>query len=31
VGDLNTHDPTCRWFAREAGVRVLAVDYRLAP
>ena len=23
VGDLDTHDPTCRWFAREAGVRVL--------
>ena len=31
VGDLDTHDLTCRWFAREAGVRVLAVDYRLAP
>jgi len=31
VGDLESHDPTCRWYAREAGVRVLAVDYRLAP
>ena len=30
VGDLDTHDPTCRWFAREAGVRVLAVDDALA-
>src|SRR5919201_74271 len=31
VGDLESHDRTCRWYAREAGVRVLAVDYRLAP
>jgi acetyl esterase len=31
VGDLNTHDNSCRFLARQAGVRVLAVDYRLAP
>ncbi len=31
VGDLNTHDNSCRLLARHAGVRVLAVDYRLAP
>ena len=31
VGDLETHDNTCRFLAREAGVRVLAVDYRRAP
>jgi acetyl esterase len=30
-GDLETHDPTCRFLAREAGVRVLAIDYRRAP
>jgi acetyl esterase len=30
-GDLVSHDASCRWLAREAGVRVLAVDYRLAP
>jgi acetyl esterase len=29
--DLDTHDQTCRFIAREAGVRVLAVDYRRAP
>jgi acetyl esterase len=31
VGDLDTHDPVCRFLAREADVAVLAVDYRRAP
>jgi acetyl esterase len=31
VGDLETHDNVCRFLSRGAGVRVLAVDYRLAP
>ena len=31
VGDLDTHDQPCRFLAKEAGVRVLAVDYRRAP
>ncbi len=30
-GDLDTHDSACRFLAREAGLRVLSVDYRLAP
>jgi acetyl esterase len=30
-GNLHTHDNTCRFLAREAGVRVLSIDYRLAP
>ncbi|MDB5424255.1 MAG: esterase/lipase [Phenylobacterium sp.] len=31
IGDLDTHDGHCRRLAKQAGVRVLAVDYRLAP
>jgi acetyl esterase/lipase len=31
VGDLDTHEVPCRFLAREAGVRVLAVHYRRAP
>jgi acetyl esterase len=30
-GDLDSHDALCRFLAENAGVRVLAVDYRLAP
>ena len=31
IGDLDTHDGHCRRLAAYAGVRVLSVDYRLAP
>lgn len=31
IGDLETHDVTCRIFCRHSGVHVLAIDYRLAP
>lgn len=30
-GNLESHDATCRFLAGEAQVRVIAVDYRLAP
>ena len=30
-GDLDSHDATCRLLAERADVRVLALDYRLAP
>jgi acetyl esterase len=31
LGSLDSHDGICRWLARNAGVTVVAVDYRLAP
>ncbi|MFR9728987.1 alpha/beta hydrolase [Saccharopolyspora sp. MS10] len=31
LGDLDSHDDLCRFLAKTAGVRVLSVDYRLAP
>ncbi|MCA1186553.1 MULTISPECIES: alpha/beta hydrolase [unclassified Saccharopolyspora] len=31
IGDLDSHDDLCRYFAKAAGVRVLSVGYRLAP
>jgi acetyl esterase len=30
-GSVETHDPSCRLLAHLSGVRVLSVDYRLAP
>ncbi|WP_445150814.1 alpha/beta hydrolase [Baekduia sp. Peel2402] len=30
-GSIATHDPSCRTLAHLSGVRVLSVDYRLAP
>lgn len=30
-GNIDTHDPVCRFLARESGCKVLSVDYRLAP
>ena len=31
IGTLDLYDPTCRFLSKEAGVLVVAVDYRLAP
>ena len=31
VGDLDSHDDACRFLARHAGIRLLSVQYRLAP
>ncbi|MDA3624891.1 alpha/beta hydrolase [Saccharopolyspora oryzae] len=31
IGDLDSHDDVCRFLAKHADVRVLSVDYRLAP
>lgn len=31
IGDLDTHDPVCSLIAAVTGLRVVAVDYRLAP
>jgi len=31
VGNLDTHDALCRALASEAGVKVISIDYRLAP
>jgi len=31
IGDLDTHDDPCRFLAARAGVRILSIDYRLAP
>ena len=31
IGDLETHDGLCRRLAEASGVRIIAIDYRLAP
>jgi acetyl esterase len=31
IGDLETHDAVCRTLCHESGMKVVAVDYRLAP
>jgi acetyl esterase len=31
IGNLQSHDEICRWFANEAGCAVVCPDYRLAP
>jgi len=31
IGDLESHDQTCRQLALESGATVISVDYRLAP
>ena len=30
-GSIESHQGACAWLAREAGIRVLSVEYRLAP
>ncbi len=30
-GDLESHDPACRFLAEHSGVQLLAIDYRLSP
>ncbi len=30
-GDLESHDPACRFLAEHSGVQILSIDYRLAP
>jgi acetyl esterase/lipase len=30
-GDLESHDPMCRFLAEQSGVQLLAIDYRLSP
>lgn len=31
LGSIESHDATCRYIARMGGVKVISVDYRLAP
>lgn len=31
IGDLETHDPLCAEIARQLGMTVVSIDYRLAP
>lgn len=31
LGSIDSHDATCRYIARMGGVKVISVDYRLAP
>ncbi|WP_409493265.1 alpha/beta hydrolase [Amycolatopsis sp. cmx-11-12] len=31
IGGIETHEGACRYLAEEAGIRVVSVDYRLAP
>ena len=31
IGDLESHDGTCRSLANHSGQAVLSIDYRLAP